>query len=158
MTTSAGCLICDENARLGSLPPREHLASDQYWRVAHAFGTGLRGWLVLVPLRHVTAIAELTDAEAAGLGQWQVRLSRALHAATGCAKTYVAQFAEAEGFSHVHFHIVPRMRDLAAELRGPKVFALLSQSEGRVLSESQRDEIAADIRRYLESPGTMSTP
>jgi diadenosine tetraphosphate (Ap4A) HIT family hydrolase len=56
----------------------------------------------------VLTIAELTDAEAAGLGTWQVRLSRALHAVTRCAKTYVVQFAEAQRFSHVHFHVIPR--------------------------------------------------
>lgn len=28
--------------------------------------------------------------------------------AYGSSKTYVALFAEAEGFAHVHFHVVPR--------------------------------------------------
>lgn len=72
----ARCSTCDDNARLDSLPSRDHIAADRYWRAAHAFGTRLPGWLVVVPLRHVTTIAELTDAEAAVLGQWQVRLSR----------------------------------------------------------------------------------
>ncbi|SFO11736.1 HIT family protein [Actinomadura madurae] len=152
MTISSGCLTCGNNARLSSLSPRELIAADQYWRAAHAFGTGLPGWLVLVPLRHVTTIAELTDAEAAVLGQWQVRLSRALHAVTGCTKTYVAQFAEAEGFAHVHFHIIARMNDLADERRGPKVFTMLGQPEDRDLSTAQRDEIAIEIQQYLQSP------
>jgi diadenosine tetraphosphate (Ap4A) HIT family hydrolase len=158
VTISAGCLVCDENARLSSLSPRERIAADQYWRAAHAFGTGVPGWLVLLPLRHVTTIAELTDAEAAVLGQWQVRLSRALHAVTGCAKIYVAQFAEADGFAHVHFHIIARMGDLAEERRGPKVFSMLGQPEGQDVSIAQRDEIAFKIQRYLESPTSMSTP
>jgi hypothetical protein len=87
VTISTACLACDNNARFDSLPPRERIAADPYWRVAHAFGTGLPDWPVLHPRRHVTTIAELTDAEAAILGQWQVRLSLALHAVTGCAKT-----------------------------------------------------------------------
>lgn len=148
----ARCSTCDDNARLGSLPSRDHIAADRYWRAAHAFGTRLPGWLVVVPLRHVTTIAELTDAEAAVLGQWQVRLSRALHAVTGCAKTYVAQFAEAEGFAHVHFHIIPRMSDLALERRGPKVFALLGRPEDEDLSHARRDEMADRIRQHLEPP------
>ncbi len=64
--------------------------------------TALPGWLVLLPRRHVTAIHELTDAEATTQGTWQVRLSRALHAVTGCIKT----------LAHVHFHVMPRMADL----------------------------------------------
>jgi hypothetical protein len=97
MTDTGYCLVCDHNARMDELPPREVVAFDEHWRVAHAFGTGTPGWLVLAPRRHVTAVAELTDAEAATLGAWQVRLSRALHAVTGCGKTYIAQFAEARG-------------------------------------------------------------
>ncbi|MFC5744262.1 HIT family protein [Actinomadura rugatobispora] len=148
-----GCSVCDDNARLGSLPPRELIAADRYWRAAHAFGTGTPGWLVLMPLRHVTAVAELTDAEAAVLGEWQVRLSRALHAVTGCVKTYVAQFAEAEGFAHVHFHIIARMDDLPEERRGPRVFTMLGRSEEHDLNITRRDEIAVEVRRYLEARG-----
>jgi len=76
------CYACAPNDSLESLPARELIGIDAYWRVAHAFDTALPGWLVLVPRRHVTAVADLTDAESAGLGAWQVRLSRALHAET----------------------------------------------------------------------------
>lgn len=143
------CLVCDRNARMDALPPREVVAFDEHWRVAHAFGTGTPGWLVLAPRRHVTAVAGLTDAEAAALGAWQVRLSRALHAVTGCGKTYIAQFAEAEGFAHVHFHIVPRADDLPAGLRGPRVFALLGRAPEDDLDEARRDGLALAIRRHL---------
>jgi diadenosine tetraphosphate (Ap4A) HIT family hydrolase len=144
-----GCLVCEHNGRMDTLPPRENVAFDEHWRVAHAFGTGTPGWLVLMPRRHVTAVAELTDAEAAALGPWQVRLSRALHAVTGCGKTYIAQFAEAEGFSHVHFHIVPRADDLPDDLRGPRVFALLGRAPEEDLGEARRDELALALRRHL---------
>jgi diadenosine tetraphosphate (Ap4A) HIT family hydrolase len=108
--TTADCYSCarEAEASTGKLPPREIIAADDQWRVAHAFGCGLEGWLVLIPRRHVTSVSELNDAEARSLGNWQVRLSRALHEVLGCQKTYIAQFAEAEGFSHVHFHVVPR--------------------------------------------------
>ncbi|WP_018654770.1 HIT family protein [Actinomadura flavalba] len=135
------CLVC---ARRRS---DEWIADDEHWRVAHAFGTSLPGWLVLVPKRHVTAVADLTDAEAAGLGTWQVRLSRALHDATGCAKTYVAQFAEADGFAHVHFHVVPRAAALPAERTGPGVFAYLR--DGVEVPARERDEIVRRLRRGL---------
>lgn len=153
MTTSADCLVCANNERIDALPPRERIAVDPYWRVAHAFGTGLPGWLVLLPRRHVTAIAELTSAEAATLGTWQVRLSQALHAVTRCAKTYVAQFAEAEGFGHVHFHIIARSADLPAQLRGPRVFGLLGRPDDEDLGTGQRDCLALRIREHLEEPG-----
>ena len=143
------CYPCRVDARFDDLPPRERLAHDAMWRVVHDFNTALPGWLVLLPRRHVTAVHDLTDAEAAALDAWQVRLSRALHAVTGCAKTYVAQFAEAEGFAHVHFHIVPRMPDLAAEHRGPRVFGLLRRPEPERVTPAGADEMALALRAHL---------
>jgi diadenosine tetraphosphate (Ap4A) HIT family hydrolase len=143
------CFSCNGNADVDRLPIRERIAVDELWRVAHAFGSALPGWLVLLPRRHVTTIAELTDAEAASLGTWQVRLSRALGAVTGCAKTYVAQFAEAEGFAHVHFHIVPRPVDLAPEHRGPRVFGLLGANGRPPVSEAAMDELATKLAAQL---------
>lgn len=146
------CYTCDRETDLLvqlQLPVREDIAHDEHWRLVHATGVSLPGWLVLVPRRHVTAIAELTDAEAELLGTWQVRASRALHDVTGCPKTYVAQFSEAEGYSHVHFHIVPRQADLAVELRGPQIFSQLGVEEA-ALSDERRDKIAAAVRSALE--------
>ena len=61
------CYTCVQQAQSGSLPPREFIAADDHWRAGHAFGTALEGWLILVPRRHVTAISELSDAEASTL-------------------------------------------------------------------------------------------
>lgn len=142
-----GCYSCDREAEFDSLPAWESIAVDDHWRVVHAFGVPLPGWLVLVPRRHVTSIAELTDAEAELLGGWQVRLSRALAVVTGCAKTYVAQFAEREGFAHVHFHLVPRAVDLPEPVRGPRVFGLM---DGTSLPADELDRIALRIRSVLD--------
>jgi diadenosine tetraphosphate (Ap4A) HIT family hydrolase len=145
------CHSCRTNEQLDSQPPRERIAADPHWRVAHAFNSELPGWLILLPRRHVTAIAELSDAEAATLGSWQVRLSRALCDVTGCLKTYVVQFAEREGYSHVHFHVIPRMRDLPYDRRGPGVFTYLNQTPGHGLDEQQRDDLAMALRARLDA-------
>ncbi|MFE6911735.1 HIT family protein [Streptomyces erythrochromogenes] len=149
--TTPDCYSCGKEAEAESsgLPPRECVAQDRHWRVAHALNTALPGWLVLLPRRHVTAVHDLTDAEASTLGVWQVRLSRALQSVTGCAKTYVVQFAEAEGFAHVHFHIVPRMADLPPEHRGPGVFELLRRPERERVTAEQADRMALALRSEL---------
>jgi diadenosine tetraphosphate (Ap4A) HIT family hydrolase len=149
VTTVPDCYTCARDAEIDRLPPRECIAADDLWRAAHAFGSALPGWLVLLPRRHVTSIAELTDAEASSLGTWQVRLSRALHEVLGCEKTYMAQFAEAAGFSHVHFHIMARPPDLAGELRGPRIFGLLGPTEHPLVSEQRMDEIAVELAARL---------
>jgi diadenosine tetraphosphate (Ap4A) HIT family hydrolase len=152
MATSTNCYSCAGNADTGRLPPRELIAADDLWRVAHAFGSAMPGWLVLIPRRHVTSIAALTDAEAAALGTWQVRLSRALQQVIGCEKTYVAQFAEAAGFAHVHFHIVPRPADLIHDLRGPRIFGLLGVPDGQQIPDDRMDEIARELTSALGTP------
>jgi diadenosine tetraphosphate (Ap4A) HIT family hydrolase len=147
--TSANCYICDREAEVGQLPPRECIATDDHWRVVHAFDSALPGWLVLVPRRHITSIGELTEAEAQALGTWQVRLSMALHQVLRCEKTYVAQFAEAEGFAHVHFHVVARPPDLAPELRGPRIFQMLGPVDRPQVGEQRMDEIARELAALL---------
>jgi diadenosine tetraphosphate (Ap4A) HIT family hydrolase len=150
--TSANCYTCDREAEVGQLPPRECVATDDHWRVVHAFNSALPGWLVLVPRRHVTSIAELTEPEAQTLGTWQVRLSRALHQVLGCQKTYIAQFAEAEGFAHVHFHIVARPAELPPDLRGPRIFQMLGHADRPQVSEERMDDIARELAAQLAEP------
>ena len=140
------CYTCAQEAGFDSLPTWERIAFDEHWRVAHSFDSALAGWLVLIPRRHVTAVADLTDVEAADLGAWQVRLSRALRDVTGCPRTYVAQFAEKQGFAHVHFHVIPRAVDLEPSLRGPGVFAFFDR---RPISTDERDRISASLRSVL---------
>lgn len=106
-----------------------------------------------MPRRHVTALPDLTDTEAERLGTWQVRLSRALHTVTGCGKTYLAQFAEAEGFAHVHVHVIPRAADLPVDLRGPRVFEHLRRPEAEHITAARIDALAEHLRRAL----TMAT-
>jgi diadenosine tetraphosphate (Ap4A) HIT family hydrolase len=149
VTIYADCYSCAQEAEAGNLPPRESIAADDNWRAAHAFGTALEGWLVLVPRRHITSISELNDTEARSLGAWQVRLSRALHQVVGCQKTYIAQFAEAEGFAHVHFHVIPRPPGLADELRGPRIFQMMRTDEHTVVTEQRMDQIARELSEHL---------
>jgi diadenosine tetraphosphate (Ap4A) HIT family hydrolase len=140
------------NCRLNAQPdraPREDVMSVEHWRVAHAFDTDLPGWLIVLPTSHVTSIADLTPDAAAELGPILRDLSIALEAETGCLKTYVMQFSEAEGFAHLHFHLVPRMPDQPAEHRGPKVFAHLGHPESSRVTEAARDDLALRLRARL---------
>jgi diadenosine tetraphosphate (Ap4A) HIT family hydrolase len=127
-------------------PARERVVVEAGWRAALAFNSTLPGWLVLVPLRHVSAMHELTTAESEELGLLLRRASIAMQAVTGCEKTYVMLFAEAEGFSHLHVHVVPRMADLPEDARGPRVFAYLSDDESAWLPEAERDDLALRLR------------
>lgn len=145
---ATGCYVCDREAEFDRLPPRERIAYDDHWRVAHAFGSALLGWLVLVPRRHVMELADLTDEEAESLGVWQVRLARALAAELGTPKTYLAEFGEAPGF-HLHFHVVPRRPEFDPSLVGPKVFDLLGRGGDEEVSAEDQDDLAETLAARL---------
>ena len=134
-------MSCAADGRTGQ-PPRERIYVDRYWRVAHAFGTTLPGWLVVLPRRHVRSLDALTTDEAAGLGPLLRSVTSALREVTGCAKTYVALFAEAEGFDHVHFHVIPRQPGLDPELRGPRIFALMGGDPARHVPDIVMDQLS----------------
>ena len=106
--------------------------------VEHCYPVAVSGWLVLVLRRHARALHELTDDEAASLGHWLPLLARALHAATGCELEYVMQFAEGEGFHHVHFHLIARSPEWPDQFKGPDVFTAFGVADPISSSESTR--------------------
>lgn len=58
---------------------------------------------------------------------------------------YVALFAEAEGFEHIHFHVIPRKEDLDRAFRGPSVFTLLGGDTTTLVPEQVMDQIASKL-------------
>ena len=60
------CYACQQAGP--DAPFRERFVRHGGWRVAHDFNSSLAGWLVVVPLRHVHALDELTAEEATALG------------------------------------------------------------------------------------------
>jgi diadenosine tetraphosphate (Ap4A) HIT family hydrolase len=144
-----GCFSCDQQAELAGLPPRDDVVHTDHWRVAHAFNSTLAGWLVLLPARHVTSFTQLSAEAADELGGLVRRLGTALESVTGCEKTYLMQFSEAEGFSHLHLHLVPRLPHHPEAALGPRVFAYLTQDQADWLSETERDSVAVSVRAAL---------
>ncbi len=145
------CQTCELIRRRddGNAPLWDNILRTPYWDVVHAYDTSLKGWLVLVARRHVEALADLTEAEAAELGLLLARVSRALHETLGCAKTYAAQFAEHPDHPHVHVHLVARSVDHPADLRGPRVFGALGVEAAAAVPEWRRNELAERLRARL---------
>ncbi len=68
---------------------------------------------------------------------------------TSCLKSYFMFFAEAEGISHLHVHLVPRMPSFTEAQTGSGVFAFLRGPEAEQVSERDRDLLALKIRAAL---------
>ncbi len=145
-----GCKTCELIARRdnGDAPLWDEILRTPLWDVVHNYDTSLPGWLVLVVRRHLSAIDELTEEEAAELGSLLRRSSHALKEVVGCEKTYVLQFAEHPEHPHVHFHVVPRMADMPDKYRATGIFEYSSPAQKR-LSEAAMNALAARLRLLL---------
>lgn len=154
---SEDCYTCHLIAQrdAGKAPLWDAVLRTQYWDVVHAYNTSLPGWLVLVVQRHITAVAELTEAEAGELGNLLRRVSSALQEVTGCTKTYVVQFAEQAEHPHVHFHIIPRMADQPEAYKGTRIFDLLGVPPSDRVKEETMNEIALRLRLELDARGAI---
>lgn len=145
------CYSCGVSALdNGALPSRERVYDDGLWRVAHAFNSALPGWMVVIARRHIASLADLTEGEAAALGPLLRALSRALEEMFGAEKAYVMFFAEAEGFAHLHIHVVPRLPDQPSDRRGAGIFGYLARPEVEWLSNDEMDRIADELRPRLQ--------
>lgn len=147
----SGCRTCELIKRRddGAAPPWDRIVRTPGWDVVHAFGTSVEGWIVLVVRRHITAVADMTDDEAAELGPLVKKVSRALHAVVGCPKTYVVQFAEHPDHPHVHVHVIPRAVDLPEDSRGRAIFKSLDLPEESSVPEERMNDIAEEVRAHL---------
>lgn len=141
---SSECLSCLGLAGTPRVSPGPPIHVSTYWQVEHAYPSKLVGWLVVVLRRHAIALHELTSAEFAELGQVLELTVRLLHETLGPAKEYAACFAEARGFEHIHFHVVPRAHDMPEELMGAGSFELI-----RVSHADAADP--ADVKAFCET-------
>ena len=149
------CRTCELVARrdAGQAPSWDSILRTESWDLAHAYGTSLPGWLVLVVRRHITAQADMTDHEASELGPLIQSVSDALQKVTDCAKTYVVQFAEAADHPHVRVHVIPRSADFSAEYWGPSVFKLLGVPADQCVPETRMNDIAGRLTAVLGGAG-----
>ena len=145
------CRTCDLLRRrdAGDAPLWDCIVRTPHWDVVHCNDTSLEGWIVLVVRRHVAAVAELTDDEAATLGPLVRDVSGVLHDVVGCEKTYVVQFAESREHRHVHVHVIPRDPDLPPEQRGPGIVQRLGVSDADRVPEDVMNALAQRMRQAL---------
>ncbi|MCA9954735.1 MAG: HIT family protein [Anaerolineales bacterium] len=149
----AECHTCELTARRdeGKAPLWDNIFRTAYWDLVHSYNTSLPGWLVLVARRHIAALDEMSEAEAAELGTLLRLVSLSLKQVTGCQKTYVLQFAEHPQHPHVHFHVVPRLKEQPDAYRGPGIMNYLRISPDEYVTEAEMNLLAGQIRQALST-------
>lgn len=78
------------------------------------------GWLLIVPKNHVTDQTELTEKMSNELSNLQMNMTRLLKDKTKAERIYWTLFSEK--VKHIHFHLIPRMKNLPEAAFGAKIF------------------------------------
>lgn len=132
-----GCITCrynrDEIVPLGGV-----IYQSDLWRLEHmSEPLPMVGWLVLKPMRHVEHFAELTKGEAETFGPLTRRITRTMTEVLQPVKIYLSMYMEAQGFAHLHVHLIPRFADTPQARRGTGVFDYLREcmKSGRNLAD-----------------------
>ncbi len=121
------CKTCNSLSGKKRISPGQQIYSGNYWVIEHAYPTSIKGWLVLVLKRHVETLHELTDSELSEMFVLQSKIIRVLHHIFNSKKEYMAAFAEAPGFEHVHIHFIPKDGNFPEKFKGSKAFNLIGK-------------------------------
>jgi diadenosine tetraphosphate (Ap4A) HIT family hydrolase len=142
-----GCFICKKQAQ-GSAAEGGVLYQDDLVYVGHMHTLGAssvyRGYLMVETRRHVAGLGELTDDEAAAVGQLTNRASRALR--EGLGADHVFAFVYGTGVPHLHVHLAPRYPDTPREYWGPRI---REWPEAPLVDSAAMRELVDDLRQLI---------
>jgi diadenosine tetraphosphate (Ap4A) HIT family hydrolase len=101
------CLACDLSAGRRALPGGL-IHRSRFWLVEHCTGPLGVGTLIVKPERHVTSVADLTEAEALELGPLLRRASQVVRELVPAEQVYNCLWSHAGGVpGHIHYVVQP---------------------------------------------------
>jgi diadenosine tetraphosphate (Ap4A) HIT family hydrolase len=135
------CLLCRKHNGQEAASPGGYIYEDEHWMICHAQPhMGSLGTLFIESKRHFLDYAEMTDEEAASLGNIMRKIYAALRTHTQAERIY--QVTLLEGIPHFHSWLVPR-RKTDTE-RGMKFLA-----KDDSCSEEDASALARELRETL---------
>lgn len=145
----APCVTCRSISKEQPICPAPRIYTGEHWVVEHAYPSSYKGWLVVVHKQHKTRISMLERGEMVELGDLISRCSKALRLLLACEKEYVLCLCEAEGFSHLHWHIVGKPQMLPDVYKGAGILNYTKVSPVRpVIGAPELSQFAHEVQ-YL---------
>ncbi len=146
------CLACDLASGRQPLPGGL-IHRTNHWLVEHCVGPLGLGTLIVKPERHVTAVADLTEAEARELGPLLRQASRIVAGLVEAEQTYNCLWSHAGGRPvHIHYVVQPVTRQQMQDndAYGPAL-QMAMFDKGEAPSREDVEEIAERARRAFKS-------
>lgn len=129
------------------------------WVVEHCVGPLGLGSLIVKPRRHVTAVADLDDAEAAELGPLLRLASEVARDLVGAQQVYNCLWSHAEGIpGHIHYVVQPVTAEQVGQHRayGPGLQVSLFAS-GVAPDPDSVDRVAQTAREMFAKRASSTT-
>jgi diadenosine tetraphosphate (Ap4A) HIT family hydrolase len=148
------CLACDLAAGRRPLPGGL-IHRTEFWLVEHCVGPLGLGTLIVKPERHVTALADLSSAEAAELGPLMRQTSRVAAQLADAEQVYSCLWSHAGGVpGHLHYVMQPVTRQQMAAYRcyGPRLQVAMFDA-GVTPDAGDVARVADDARRLFVRGG-----
>jgi diadenosine tetraphosphate (Ap4A) HIT family hydrolase len=146
------CLAC--GLMTGRIPlPGGRIVETECWVVEHCVGSLNVGTLIIKPRRHVTAVADLTDDEAAELGPLLRRASDVAAQLVNADQVYNCLWSHAGKVpAHIHYVIQPVTRELMTTtgLNGPGLQVAMFQN-GQSPAYGDIERVAEEARQLFTS-------
>jgi diadenosine tetraphosphate (Ap4A) HIT family hydrolase len=146
------CLACDLTNGRQPLPGGQIYRS-RYWLVEHCVGPLGLGTLIVKPERHVTAVADLTSAEASELGPLLQQVSAIAAGLVEAEQTYNCLWSHAGGRPvHIHYVVQPVTRQQMQDhdAYGPALQMAMFNA-GDAPSPADIEEVADRARRAFQA-------
>ena len=143
------CISCQAiraSKRINKVP---RVMETKNWVVEHGYPTSIRGWMVIMPKRHVVAVHELTRDEMEEFGDLLQAVCLGQHELYETEKEYFVQYSEGEGYSHLNIHIVPRLEKWPDAMKGFGVFSGIGENIQNPITEMAAAEESMKLQTYL---------
>jgi diadenosine tetraphosphate (Ap4A) HIT family hydrolase len=146
------CISCRSIQGIERLSPVPRILETRHWVAEHLSSTSIKGWVIVLPKRHVTAIHQLPKEDMVEFGELLHVICEGQYALYKPVKEYFMQYSEGEGYSHTHVHIVPRVPELPDKFKGPRVMRAMGNNPENTLPILPIEEVTAEalkLRKYL---------
>lgn len=142
--SEGNCQTCKEIVGEGL----SHVIIENEAAIATAVDAFREGHCCVIVKNHRSSISMLEEHEYIGTFDIITKVSRALENKYGAEKTYLLVIGDSRPIDHLHFHLIPKHKNLCS--MGDYCIGRLLESEGdRNTSEIERHRLAKELKSFI---------
>lgn len=148
-TWEKNCTSCQAiraSKRINQVP---RVMETKNWVVEHGYPTSMKGWMVIMPKRHVTSVHELNREEMAEFGELLHEVCVGQHELYKTENEYFVQYSEGAEYQHINIHVIPRLEKWPESMKGFGVFNAIGEHAENPITEMSAAEESMKMQSFL---------